>query len=501
MSIHKIHNSIGIAKKTAFLLFLLLQSTPFVAAVDQNAVDDMNNRLDAGLPGQFQLNDGKIIFTGGNPPLWAIDRILDYLGGVKGYGTGGINPFKFYTHDEWTNTAIYYYSMSARNMLDTWDENIGLETSSYGVDIIAEDILKLGPSVYKDLHEYQLKMAERAEWFGNLIPLIIATLKDWKVATIVFFGVLLLIGLPMVVWNATKALFKYMMVRRPDVIGCEDTDIYKSWWSRWAHKNRKIPRLVVDTSLGKRLNGLINDNRRIARLREQKKYHPYAHILAYGPPGTGKTLFAKTLSRKSDQSFISTTMSDFAQLPEEQALAQFKDVLKFAKANGPVLLIIDEFDIMFDETDLKMKKMRVLLQKYFSDATNYQVQLFCITNYKHKIPLPILSRLQERLEFSNPGLATLKKQMVIHLTRCLKSTKIARELTSLVPDDLLEGLNGRGVQFIAARYALRVGKKIDHDRLEAIIRQVRVDLEEEKKAKIKKVVKEEKPVKKVKSLW
>ncbi len=188
--------------------------------------------------------------------------------------------------------------------------------------------------------------------------------------------------------------------------------------------------------------------------------------------------------------YIYCTMADFAQCSEEDALHNFKQLLNYANRNWPVVLIIDEFDILFSSSDLKMKKMRVMLQKYFSDATNESVQLFCITNYPALIPGPVLSRLAEILYFDKPSPATLKKLLTHHLGHALGNEKQARKLAHEVSSQTLRGLVGRDIQYIATRIALREARSVVD--LIAIIDQVKEDKKNARTFKMEGEKKEEK---------
>lgn len=114
-----------------------------------------------------------------------------------------------------------------------------------------------------------------------------------------------------------------------------------------------------------------------------------------------------------------------------------------------------------------------MLQKYFSDATNESVQLFCITNYPDRIPSPVLSRLAEVLYFDKSSPKTLQKLLKHHLGRALGNKKLAQKLADQVLPENVQGLVGRDIQYIATRLALR--KKPSADRLNRLIGQVKED--------------------------
>ena len=61
------------------------------------------------------------------PPAWAIDQQLDALGLTKGYGTGGVDPFRLSSHEEFLGTGVYFYFMNVRGIKDVWSKGIGKE--------------------------------------------------------------------------------------------------------------------------------------------------------------------------------------------------------------------------------------------------------------------------------------------------------------------------------------------------------------------------------------
>ena len=449
------------------LFFTLFNTAPLLT--QEALLEHWNQRIDKEgvLNGQFEVNQGNIIYNGTNPPSWAVDHQLDALGINKGYGTGGINPFKFYTHEEWRESALGHYFPLRGFGRDGWLIDGGGDGVRSGVTLLEEAKRKLGADVFKDMHEHQLRVAARNEFWDSLqekvIPTIVDIFKQPKVIGLVAIFILLLIGIPLLIWNGTKAIFAWIFVRRPTILGPKDSDIYQNWFKRLFWKYPKLPKVTVNENLEKQLSSLIETNKKITQknkgglFRDPEKT-PYPHIIAYGEAGVGKTLFAKNLAKESGMHFMYLTVSDLSQLAEEEAIETLKNFFLYARKYAPCVLIIDEADRLFAGEDVKSKKLATLFQREFSKAVDENIQLFFITNYPWKFPAPILNRMSKVLYFDVPDYSTKLKLFAQHLKIALKrqgKNYDFENLEFILDEDLVEGLVGRDIESISIAYSLR----------------------------------------------
>ena len=303
--------------KKIFLIGLafLATSSPLLSSQQQNLkreqielLKKFNNQLPADAQGKFIFDNGFLVYdSDGMSPAFAIDAFLENMGCPKDTSTGGVDPFKWYTHDEWKRTSLYRYESERGLTRDPWLEKDRGRGLRIGSGFLLGARKKLGKNVFAELDKASIKRAERKQQLDyiskELIPELTKAVFNAKVLTISFFGVLLLLWLPIVVSNVSKALSEALVRRRPTILGDKDSDVYGSFLKRIFWKAPKLPEVITNKSLSKQLQKLISVNIKITKKnkgsfwREPEKT-PYPHILAYGIRGTGKTLFAKNWQKK-----------------------------------------------------------------------------------------------------------------------------------------------------------------------------------------------------------
>ena len=401
-------------------------------------------------------------------PRWAIKARLEELDIKDGFGTGGIDPFKMYTHPKYRESALSYYMRLNGFDRDLWMERNGGTGWQSGSDLLVWSRDRLGPDMFEQLAEYQ-KQVRASNLFWESIreraaPTLINIFKQPKIVGLVIAAVLILIGLPVVIWNSSRAIFAWIFVRRPTILGPKDSDIYRNFFKRIFWRFPKLPKVIVNDDLDKKLSSLIETNKLITKknkggLFRKAERTPYPHIIAYGEAGVGKTLFAKNLAKESNMHFMYMTVSDLSQLAEEEALETLKNFFAYARKFAPCVLIIDEADRLFAGEDIKSKKLMTLFQREFSKAVDENIQLFLITNYPSKFPDPILNRISKRLYFDNPNYSSQLKLLQLHLEIAQKRQK--KDIISLktlkreLSENLLKGLVGRDIESIAISFSLR----------------------------------------------
>lgn len=144
-------------KKTIFCLLFFAAYPTFSAGIIRKMTNTvsilkLNTKLamEGNQSGYFLQKDGDIIFSGSRSPQWAIDEFLDYMDIEKGYGTGGIDPYKLYDLGQWKVSALYkYLKFKGYNSFST-------KPIMVGSDIIVRAKRDLGRWMFKDVKTHRI---------------------------------------------------------------------------------------------------------------------------------------------------------------------------------------------------------------------------------------------------------------------------------------------------------------------------------------------------------
>lgn len=430
--------------------------------------DELRHRApDLAQNGGFVNRQGHILFEGGVPPGWATDQALSAIGLKPGWGAGGVNPYRLYTKDEYKGTGVSKFLRRRGYTKCVWDQNIGHGQRAPGIGLLQHLFERAGENALQELHDMdsrEERWRTRLEFFtNNLVPTACHTLSQPSTMLATFLVVLFFLGVPLVIWNASKAFFKVLFVPRPVVLGEKDSDIYGHWLKRLLFRYPALPEVIVNPPLQEELAGIVANNKKVAALNKSGKQTPYPHIVAYGEPGVGKTLFAKKLAQQSGMHFMYFTMGDLSQMREEEALRTLKELFAYARKFAPCVLIIDEADILFSRADSKAQRLTQMFQKEFSRAVDEKVQLFLITNHPGRLPAPILNRIARKVHFDAPDLATKRKLFDLHIPIALKAAGLKDPIfwdTSYCGEVTLADLVGRDIEAIAFAFVLSEQKSL-----------------------------------------
>ncbi len=460
-------------------LTILLSFFSSSLLASQNLVENFNKKIqEDGIYGkdEFKLINNDIIYEGeGFSPAFAVNFVLDSLEITKGYGSS-IDPFKKYTYTDFIETSLSKLYKLRGFVNDGWKEKRDGRGYVLGIDLLREAREKLGPGFFKDIYEHEKRVADSNRFWENfqrnIVPKMVETFRNPVVIALSFLAVFLLIGLPVLIWNFSKMLFSWMFERNPTVLGHDDSDINHGFLKRIFYRYKKLPEVIVNSDLAKKLKKIEKNNQKITKKNKggiwtKPVKTPYPHILIYGDFGVGKTLFAKKLAKKSGMHFIYMSVGDICQLPEELALEDIKRFFRMARRNAPCVLIVDEADTLFPSKDgdgtkqrvhdPKIEKIKVLFQKEFSKAVDTDIQMVLVTNYPWDLPGAILNRISKKIWFTNPNLETQKKVFALHLKIAFAGKREKINTNDFVDDLsllLLKGLVGRDIEAIAHDLAL-----------------------------------------------
>jgi SpoVK/Ycf46/Vps4 family AAA+-type ATPase len=170
-------------------------------------------------------------------------------------------------------------------------------------------------------------------------------------------------------------------------------------------------------------------------------------LLLTGPPGTGKTEIARTLANEGGLGFLAATTADVKANFLGQSGNRVKQLFERARANAPVILFLDELDIIAPARSgsndaLTDEIVGQLLQELDGiQSRDSEVFLLAATNHAEQIDRAVLSRFQETLAIPLPDLAGRERL----LTVLLQKKKVAFSLEKGAPAlaEASEGMSGR----------------------------------------------------------
>jgi DNA polymerase III delta prime subunit len=178
-----------------------------------------------------------------------------------------------------------------------------------------------------------------------------------------------------------------------------------------------------------------------------------ANLILSGPPGCSKTTLSFILADKMERQAMYINASD--ETGVDTLRTKVKQFVTSASFDGSKKIVI------FDEMEMASNNLFGALRAFieeFSKSTNF----IFITNYKNKVPSPLLSRLESieftftneemkamKKEFYKSVLAILKKEDIKHDTKVVAHVvnnvfpdmrKILNELQKFAQQDALENM-------------------------------------------------------------
>lgn len=179
-----------------------------------------------------------------------------------------------------------------------------------------------------------------------------------------------------------------------------------------------LENIVLKPSLHRRIEQL-------ARATENTKIHeaPFRNMLFYGPPGTGKTMVAREIARKSGLDYAMMTGGDVAPLGAE-AVTKIHQIFDWSKRSRKgLLLFIDEADAFLCErnsiymSEAQRSALNALL--YRTGDQSRDVVLVLATNRPADLDSAVTDRIDEVIEFPNPGEEERVKLIKLYLSKYL----------------------------------------------------------------------------------
>jgi ATPase family associated with various cellular activities (AAA) len=175
-------------------------------------------------------------------------------------------------------------------------------------------------------------------------------------------------------------------------------------------------------------------------------------LLLTGPPGTGKTQIARTLANESGLGFLAATTADVKANFLGQSGNRVKQLFERARANTPVILFLDELDIIAPARTggndaLTDEIVGQLLQELDGiQSRDSEVFLLAATNHAEQIDRAVLSRFQERLAIPLPDLHGRERLLTVLLQKKRLTFALEEGSHTLAAMSEGRGMSGRDLK-------------------------------------------------------
>lgn len=181
-------------------------------------------------------------------------------------------------------------------------------------------------------------------------------------------------------------------------------------------------------------------------LYEEMGIKPPKGVILYGAPGTGKTLLAKAVANQTSATFLRIVGSELIQKYLGDGPRLCRQIFKVAADNAPSIVFIDEIDAIgtkrYDsnsggEREIQRTMLELLNQlDGFDDSGD--VKVIMATNKIESLDPALIrpGRIDRKILFENPDLATKRKILGIHTSKMNLSSDVDLENLVATKDDL-----------------------------------------------------------------
>jgi ATPase family AAA domain-containing protein 3A/B len=185
----------------------------------------------------------------------------------------------------------------------------------------------------------------------------------------------------------------------------------------------KMNDIILNSNLNERIKSLSG-----TLLMTKQRGAPFRHMLFYGPPGTGKTMTAKVIAKQSDMDYAILTGGDIAPLGGD-AVTQLHSLFDWsATSKKGLVLFIDEADAFLGDRGGKMVQsegLRAALNAllYRTGDQSKHFSMILATNRPGDLDAAVLNRIDDALEFPNPGQDERRQLIEMYLKRYVIENK------------------------------------------------------------------------------
>jgi hypothetical protein len=182
-----------------------------------------------------------------------------------------------------------------------------------------------------------------------------------------------------------------------------------------------------------------------------------ANGLIMGTSGSGKTQIARTLANESGLGFLAATTADIKANFLGQSGNRVKQLFERARANAPVILFLDELDIIAPARTggndaLTDEIVGQLLQELDGiQSRDSEVFLLAATNHIDQIDPAVLSRFQERISIPLPDFEARERLLSVLLQKKRLAFDVAEGARTLAAMSEGKGMSGRDLESWVSR--------------------------------------------------
>ncbi len=169
------------------------------------------------------------------------------------------------------------------------------------------------------------------------------------------------------------------------------------------------------------------------------EHHEPTRVLFVGPPGNGKTTIAQFIARQTNRPFLFIRSSGLGNSYQFSRENQIKSIRAYIEQHPTAVILFDEIDALAENSD-QPQRAAEQLQALIDDAQKEYSKVVFIgtTNYKEKIPGPVISRFaQNIITINNPD--TNKREAIIHY-KIMQIEKTSKEMRFRLPQEYITDL-------------------------------------------------------------
>ena len=191
---------------------------------------------------------------------------------------------------------------------------------------------------------------------------------------------------------------------------------------------------------------------------------PPKGVIFYGPPGTGKTLLAKAVANETSATFLRVVGSELIQKYLGDGPKLVRELFRTADEYAPSIVFIDEIDAVgtkrYDSQSGGAKEIQRTMLELLNQLDGFdsrgEVKVIMATNRIESLDPALIrpGRIDRKIEFPNPDVATRRRIFQIHTQKMTLSPNVNLE-EFISSKDELSGAEIKAICTEAGLLALR----------------------------------------------